>query len=129
MAISLMLLMGGVVLGTILTLDEVAELLGLEKVRVEKWLEKGFLPGRKIQGQWRIEEEALNQFLAKGPNRPRDRVEQWVKDNFKDVIITEYRLKPYGIKIFDKESDRVVIAYWDKEAKKVKTQWVFDEKK
>lgn len=51
----------------LLTPEEVAELVGVKENTVRAWLRTGELKGIKLAGKlWRIEEEAFNEFIAKG---------------------------------------------------------------
>lgn len=66
---------GGLVLGhhafrahepDVLTLDEVAELLGVEPARIAELAQRGELPGRRIGEAWRFARGAVLQWLARG---------------------------------------------------------------
>jgi excisionase family DNA binding protein len=43
--------------------EEVAPLLGVSAVRVQRWLERGLLPGRKVGGLWLVPVVGLRNFL------------------------------------------------------------------
>lgn len=66
---------GGMVLGhhafrafeaDVLTLDEVAELLGVEPALIEQLAQDGELPGRRIGQAWRFARSAVLSWLASG---------------------------------------------------------------
>jgi excisionase family DNA binding protein len=66
---------GGLVLGhhgfrayeaDVLTLDEVAELLGVEPALIADLAQRGELPGRRIGEAWRFARGAVLQWLARG---------------------------------------------------------------
>jgi excisionase family DNA binding protein len=66
---------GGMVLGhhafrpyepDVLTLEEVAELLGVEAQAIEELARDGEIPGREIGGAWRFARSAVLQWLARG---------------------------------------------------------------
>jgi len=45
------------------TIEQASEYLIVPKQTVSKWLREGRLKGYKVGGQWRISEEALEEFL------------------------------------------------------------------
>lgn len=55
-----------------LTVPEVAELLGMTKPGVYKWLKDGVIPGYKVGATWFILRDELKETLRKGANVPRD---------------------------------------------------------
>ena len=52
----------------VLTLEEVADYLRLSQERVLRQLELGRLPGREIDGEWRVPKATLDEWL-KGPDQ------------------------------------------------------------
>jgi excisionase family DNA binding protein len=50
----------------VLTLDEVAELLGVETRAIESLAREGEIPGREIGGAWRFARSAVLSWLARG---------------------------------------------------------------
>ena len=51
----------------VLSVEEVAEILGLSLAAVRRLLLRGELPGRKVGKRWRILRAELEHFLAGGP--------------------------------------------------------------
>ncbi len=51
------------------TSDEVAELLQISKVTVQRKLASGEIKGYKLEKQWRIEEKDLKEYLEKRSNK------------------------------------------------------------
>ena len=49
----------------LLTIEEVADVLGLSPKTIRDWLRTGRLPGAKLGNVWRIRPEALQEFIAK----------------------------------------------------------------
>ena len=49
---------------TVLTLDEVAELLRIEPAVASELAEAGELPGRRVNGEWRFSRSAVIDWLA-----------------------------------------------------------------
>ncbi len=56
-----------------LTVPEVAELLGMTKPGVYKWLKDGVIPGYKVGATWFILRDELKETLRGGANTPRVR--------------------------------------------------------
>lgn len=54
-----------------LTVPEIAELLGMTKPGVYKWLKDGVIPGYKVGSTWFILREELKQTLEAGANAGR----------------------------------------------------------
>lgn len=54
-----------------LTVPEVAELLGMTKPGVYKWLKDGVIPGYKVGATWFILRDELKETLRQGANTPR----------------------------------------------------------
>ncbi|MFC0456203.1 helix-turn-helix domain-containing protein [Arthrobacter liuii] len=53
-----------------LTVPEVAELLGMTKPGVYKWLKEGVIPGYKVGATWFILRDELKETLRQGANSP-----------------------------------------------------------
>lgn len=53
-----------------LSVDEVAQILGMTKKGVYKWLNEGVIPGYKIGGSWIVLRDELRDTLAAGRNTP-----------------------------------------------------------
>jgi excisionase family DNA binding protein len=58
-------------LPSVVTVDEVAELLRYHPVTIGRWLETGFLPGSKLGKEWRILREDVRQLLRSNSNSAR----------------------------------------------------------
>lgn len=58
-------------LPSVVTVDEVAKLLRYNPVTIGRWLETGFLPGSKLNKEWRILREDLRQLLIDHSNADR----------------------------------------------------------
>ncbi|WP_125778379.1 helix-turn-helix domain-containing protein [Antribacter gilvus] len=56
----------------VLTPDEVATLLRMEKAAVYRWLNSKYLPGSKLGGQWRILRDDVRDLLRGGSNQRSD---------------------------------------------------------
>lgn len=56
-----------------LSVQEVADLLGMTKQGVYHWLRDGVIPGYKIASNWFILRDELKETLRKGANVPRAR--------------------------------------------------------
>lgn len=54
--------------GSTLTVPEVAEILGMTKPGVYKWLKDGVIPGYKVGGTWFVLRDELKATLAAGSN-------------------------------------------------------------
>lgn len=54
-----------------LTVQEVADMLGMTKQGVYHWLRDGKIPGYKIASNWFILRDELKETLRKGANVPR----------------------------------------------------------
>lgn len=54
----------------IYTADEAAGILGVNVATLRRYLQSGALPARKIGRQWRITDQALNDFVHQYDNRP-----------------------------------------------------------
>lgn len=54
--------------GELLTVPEVAELLGMTKPGVYKWLKEGVIPGYKLGATWFIPRDDLRATLEAGRN-------------------------------------------------------------
>ncbi|MCC6446317.1 MAG: helix-turn-helix domain-containing protein [Armatimonadetes bacterium] len=50
-------------MGRVLTLNEAADMLRVNEGTLREHLKRGAVPGRKIGRQWRISEDALNDWL------------------------------------------------------------------
>lgn len=50
-------------LPTILTPEEVSDLLRMNKVAIYRWLNEGYLPGHKIGNNWRILRDDLYEWM------------------------------------------------------------------
>lgn len=50
-------------LNTLLTVDELAEYLGLKKQTIYNWLHKGKIGGIKIGKVWRFEKDEIDKWL------------------------------------------------------------------
>lgn len=50
-------------INTLLTVDELAEYLGLKKQTIYNWLHKGKISGIKIGKVWRFEKEEIDKWL------------------------------------------------------------------
>lgn len=48
-----------------LTLNQVAEMFQVHRHTAKKWIQKGDLPGLKIGGSWRVDQEDLEEFIEK----------------------------------------------------------------
>lgn len=55
-------------LQTILTPEEVADLLRMNKAAIYRWLNEGYLPGHKIGNNWRILRDDLQEWMRRGSN-------------------------------------------------------------
>lgn len=55
-------------LQTILTPEEVADLLRMNKAAIYRWLNEGYLPGHKIGNNWRILRDDLHEWMRRGSN-------------------------------------------------------------
>ena len=53
---------------TMLTVEEVSEMLKVTTLTLRRYLRSGELKGSKIGGQWRISQEQINDFLDKNSN-------------------------------------------------------------
>lgn len=53
----------------LLTPEEVGEMLRLKRATIFRWLADGTLPGYKLGNSWRIDREALRDFMKAGSNR------------------------------------------------------------
>lgn len=54
----------------VMTPEEVADILRMDKKALYRWLSDGTLPGFKLVGQWRILRDDLAQWLKSGANTP-----------------------------------------------------------
>lgn len=52
---------------SVLTINEVAEILRVHPTTVYRLVKRGALPGFKIGGNWRINKASLNLWLSAGP--------------------------------------------------------------
>lgn len=57
--------------GRILTTEQAAELLQVDVGTVRRWLRRGRIPGRRIARDWRISEDALNEWVRRGEPKAR----------------------------------------------------------
>lgn len=55
-------------LPTILTPEEVADLLRMTKAAIYRWLNEGDLPGHKVGQGWRILRDDLHQWMQQNSN-------------------------------------------------------------
>jgi excisionase family DNA binding protein len=53
----------------VLTIGEVAEILRVHPTTIYRLVKRGELPGFKVGGNWRINSEALDTWLAEGSRR------------------------------------------------------------
>lgn len=58
-------------LPTILTPEEVADLLRMNKAAIYRWLNEGYLPGHKIGNNWRILRDDLQEWMRRRSNTGR----------------------------------------------------------
>jgi excisionase family DNA binding protein len=56
----------------VLTIGEVAEMLRVHPTTIYRLVKRGELPGFKVGGNWRINSDALDAWLAEGSHRPPD---------------------------------------------------------
>ena len=62
-------------LQTILTPEEVADLLRVNKQTLYRWLNEGTLPGHQVGNGWRIVRDDLHEWMRQGSNARRSSAE------------------------------------------------------
>ena len=68
-------------LQTILTPEEVADLLRVNKQTLYRWLNEGTLPGHQVGNGWRIVRDDLHEWMRQGSNTRRQPPAQTGTDN------------------------------------------------
>ena len=66
-----------------LSVEQIADYLGISKETVYRWLEKSTIPGHKVGNQWRFQTFEIDDWVKRGDAAIRDR--ETTSNNFKEA--------------------------------------------